>query len=93
MTVIDAGAGDGQWLLSDLEVTQIVPLECYENRQGDLAVTVTVSLFFPCSLKTASEPVNSSEVAGAARNDCKTSEKVYSLQFQFVKKQVLPFKT
>lgn len=32
MTEIDAGAGDGQWLLSDLEVTQIVPLEYYENR-------------------------------------------------------------
>jgi hypothetical protein len=32
MTEIDVGAGDGQWLLSDLEVTQIVPLEWYENR-------------------------------------------------------------
>jgi hypothetical protein len=32
MTEIDAGAGDGQWLLSDLEVTQIVPWEYYENR-------------------------------------------------------------
>jgi hypothetical protein len=31
-TEIDVGAGDGQWLLSDLEVTQIVPLECDENR-------------------------------------------------------------
>jgi hypothetical protein len=39
----DTDAGDGQWSLSDSEATQIVPLEYYENRQGDLAGTATVS--------------------------------------------------
>lgn len=43
MAEIDTRAGDGQWLLSDPEATQIVPSEYYENRQGGLAGTVTVS--------------------------------------------------
>jgi hypothetical protein len=42
MAGIGPGVGDGQWPLTDPEATQIVPLEYYENRQGDLAGIVTV---------------------------------------------------
>jgi hypothetical protein len=86
MAEIDTRAGDGQWLLSDPEATQIVPSEYYENRQGGLAGTVTVSRL--CAyLKPL---MNLSTLAGLAivarNNDCKTSEKAYSLQHQFVER-------
>ena len=43
MSTTASDVGDGQWPVSDLEATQIIPEEYYENRQGDLAGTAIVS--------------------------------------------------
>ena len=42
MATTDSGVGDGQYSFSELEATQIIPEEYFENRQGDLAGTAIV---------------------------------------------------
>lgn len=93
MAGTDTSAGDGKWPFSDPEVTQIVPLEYYENRQGDLIGTAIVCCFVQRTIESTNVFAFSETALVANVNDSGTSLRACLLKHQFAKNRHLTFKT